>query len=176
MSSHYKTGFPVDVLPDASMQSLPLFPADIAASSPGSSSPYLVSRECLYEQFAGSPARRRLLDSLARALERVETLCVVHAVLLGGSIVDRGVAAPRDLDAVIFYSVKEPASPDAIKFLSSQRDASKSSGLDLRFAPVDVAPHVLIKVACFFGALYSSERGRQDPRKGALLLVGGGGQ
>lgn len=156
-------------------QGVPLFlDGDIARSSPGSASPYLIDEANFYRIFAVGDARRALADRLRAALETLETHCRFQAMLVGGSMLDLNVQAPRDLDAVVFYAAQDGvASPTIAEALSRLTEASKAHGLDLRFVPTDASPLITIKAACYFAMLYASDRADVAARKGALLITRG---
>jgi hypothetical protein len=151
---------------------VPQFPGDIARCFPGNASPYLVEMDALAEALAGEPEKAALYARLRDMLASLSDRFRVHAVLVGGSLLDPEVSRPRDLDAVVFYSPQDAlAATDLVPALSEAMRAARSRALDLRFVPVDGAPHVLIQAACFFAGLYASDRRPDRPRRGALLLV-----
>lgn len=139
---------------------------------PWNSTPYVLSSAQLVQLFGVSVARKALLDRLLEAVERTRGECSIHAMLVGGSFVDLCCDRPRDLDAVLFYALTEQHSSHSIAALLSNLGRQQASfGLDLRFVPVDASPSLLIKSACFFSALYSSNRESPSERKGFLLVV-----
>ncbi|GAB3350515.1 DUF6932 family protein [Lysobacter tyrosinilyticus] len=156
-------------------QGVPLFlDQDIARSSPANASPYLIDPHTFIARFAQSPARQALVASLRQTLLELAPLCEVEALLVGGSLLDVQNDAPRDFDAVLFYAMRAPAdSRQTAQALAAIAARGKARALDLRFVPTDAGPQVLIKAACYFAMLYSSERDRSEARKGALLITQG---
>ncbi len=156
-------------------QGVPLFlDADIAKASPGNASPYLIDNGDFTALFSGSERRADLIAALRERINSMQPHFIVHAIMIGGSMLDLSEASPHDLDAVVFYALNTAeASADTARYLAGLMHAAKEDDLDLRFVPTDSEPHILIRAACFFAALYSSRRELVDPRKGALLLAGG---
>lgn len=159
-------------LSDLLARGVPQFPDDVARCFPGNASPYLVGMDALGHALAGAPGKAELYARLRRRLHELSERFRVHAVLLGGSLLDPAATQPRDLDAVVFYSPADTLAPaDVVPTLSAAMRDARQQGLDLRFVPVDGAPHVLIQAACFFAGLYACDRRPGQPRKGSLLLV-----
>jgi hypothetical protein len=156
-------------------QGVPLFlDGDIARSSPGNASPYMLSESAFYRIYAVGDARRARADGFRSAITALETHCQFHAALIGGSMLDLGNDAPRDLDAVVFYAAKEATSSEEIAtFLASLTEDAKTHSVDLRFVPTDASPLITIKAACYFAMLYASDRANAAARKGALLVTRG---
>lgn len=153
-------------------QGIPLFidnRVDVAA--PYNAAPYLVHERHLSELMATTPRKRELTTHLFHLLAAIRAIATVSAVLIGGSCLDRGNDSPNDLDCVIFYSAHNI---DPITSVLRQFTADfYPLGIDARFVPTDVDPFVLIKLSCFYAALYSSSRTQGASRKGCLLMVPG---
>lgn len=156
-------------------QGVPLFlDGDIARSSPGNASPYLMDEASFHRIYAVGEVRRALANHLRHALEALDAHCRFQAMLIGGSMLDLSNHAPRDLDAVVFYAAKEGATSETIaESLGDLTERAKTHGLDLRFVPTDASPLITIKAACYFAMLYASDRTHTAARKGALLITRG---
>lgn len=145
---------------------------DVYASSPSTSSPYVITDSKLRALLGVNPGRRHLADRLLTAKIELSRHCLVHAILLGGSFVRLSKSAPKDCDGVVFYSLRESSDPDeAISGIETTVNTLKSQGLDLRVVPVDGDPLVTIKAACYFSLLYSADRFDREVKHGSLLLI-----
>lgn len=159
-------------LAGAFSQGVPLFidnRVDVAA--PYNAAPYLVHERHLSELLATTPRKRELIDNLFRLVSEVRSIATISAVLIGGSCLEHGNDSPNDLDCVVFYSTRNtnPIAPPLRQLAAD----FYTLGVDARFVPTDVDPFVLIKLSCFYGALYSSSRTQGANRKGCLLMVPG---
>jgi hypothetical protein len=119
--------------------------------------------------FGGTARRDGLLAALRARLEKLncaglEPLCL----LVGGSFVRRD-AEPGDLDGLLVYRVRSGTEPASIIPLLGERVPE----LDLRYAPGDAGPHILMKMSCFFHTLYQS-RDRDGAQPSFLVQLESG--
>jgi hypothetical protein len=143
----------------------PAFVQSIDESTPLNATPYVVS---LRQFVAGDwPAgRRALLDALLATIARLpQHGARAEIVLVGGSFLDAS-RSPRDLDAALFYSRCGDAPPD----LAQLQDELRASCLDLRLLPLDIAPVMVLKMALYFGVLYTRGREAQPQLRGLVLV------
>ena len=135
-----------------------LFPAE--APDLRQSSPHVVEFDRFVSRFGGSARRQSLLASLGAHLGHLRQSGVAPVCLLvGGGFVGPN-AAPGDLDGLLAYRLS--ADIDPASGVAAMR--CRVPGLDLRFVPVDGAPEMLIKMACFFHTLYQSrDKGMARP-------------
>lgn len=150
---------------EAKRQGFPAFIAGIDASNPLNSTPYVVSLSAFVAQDWGR-ARRGMVESLAAAVTHLTDAGLgVEALLIGGSFLDPR-KKPRDLDCVIFYSRQADLDINLLTWQAGQH----SRGLDVRLLPIDIDPVMVLKMAVYFGVLYT--RGRDDsPQMRGLVLV-----
>lgn len=147
---------------------LPLFPYGIDASTPMNGAPYVAGWEQLESTFAFTPARRALLDGLrAAAMALSGCGCTPYFAMIGGSYADIANHAPKDLDCMIGYVVKQK-SVSGIKLRDIQNDANKHN-IDMRLMPLDGHPAYVAKLVAFFAMLYSQRRSGRE--QGSIIII-----
>lgn len=113
--------------------------------------------------------RAEMVDALALAMGRVsEAGGLVVALMVGGSFVRKEVAAPHDIDGVIFYSGGREETP---RRLLNESALWKLNRLDMRCIPFDASPAIALKAAAFFSVLYSVNRDGAGAPNGCLLVL-----
>ncbi|MDC7693457.1 hypothetical protein PQU94_04075 [Asticcacaulis sp. DXS10W] len=142
------------------------------ASSPMNSSPYRISRSDLFGAFCDDTVRIFLLETFEKFAGRLEADGFdIPGALIGGGFVRRlgTQTQPKDIDALVFYRVKEGAPEDAINQLVSRNREARELRLDIRFCPLDADPFTMIKSVSFFSVLYSKKEGDLTIRNGLIL-------
>lgn len=152
---------------------LQFFSSDgINESFPANSAPVEMGLEQFRDEFALTNRKRLLIGRLEHALNEIRSVCEVHAVLIGGSILNGSPKdRPRDLDALIMYS--QNANSDSMSLASILQHARASwlrQDLDLRFVPIDGGVVLFAKVLAFFSVLYSIDRENASNRLGSVLI------
>lgn len=117
------------------------------------SSPHVCTTAQFAARFIVDERRRLLWDRLDLQLNNLRRGGLTPSFLMVGGGFVRPQHTPRDLDALIGYSVPPPA-----LLVAETIEAMRTpvEGLDLRFVPIDVGPVVLVRMACFFHTLYQS--------------------
>lgn len=157
------------ILAEARALGYPLFPkSGIATASPHNSAPYVIDSSSIEEIFGGTPRRDYLMQQLQSLLSDVALTTRLHALLIGGSVLNYRNPNPNDLDVVVFYSRKDLDSQSLASKLLSWQTQYHRRGVDARFVPTDAGPTLLIKVSAFFCALYASGHG--TTAHGAVLI------
>lgn len=150
---------------EAKSQGFPAFVTAIEESTPLNATPYVVSLSKFIES-SWSSSRQTLIEALVSALAQLRGGGLRAEVLLvGGSFLDTG-KSPRDLDCVIFYSRESDSSIDLGRWQHDQRVL----GLDVRLLPIDIDPVMVLKMALFFGVLYTRGKGAQLQLRGLVLV------
>lgn len=157
------------VLAQARAGGYPFFPkTGIETAGPHNSAPYVIDESLIEATFGGSTRRDHLLQELRSLLSDIAPAMHVHALLVGGSMLNRSNLSPNDLDVVAFYSRKESDSRSLASQILSWQALYRGRGVDVRFVPTDAGPILLIKVSAFFCALYASGHGASA--QGAILI------
>ena len=145
--------------------SFPAYLTSVGQSDPMNASPYVVSLSRL-NGLGWSSIRMKLLRHLTEAIGTLNSHGVhAEAILLGGSFLDLG-KEPRDLDCLILYS-RISAEPSD---LSLWQQEQRSRNLDIRMAPMETDPMLLLKLVIYFSVLYTRAKDHQDSRRGLLLV------
>lgn len=150
---------------------LPCFPGPVEGSYPGNSSPYVVGYRAFVEALSWSAHRRELLNALADALDDMAPVLEVQCCLAGGSFLDRSCPEPRDIDLVVFYRAVEGAPYGLPRVLAHLTRKFHTRGIDVRFAPCDSEPWLVVKLASFFTSLYSANRPENNGNNRGCALV-----
>ncbi|MDQ0462412.1 hypothetical protein QO010_000160 [Caulobacter ginsengisoli] len=146
-----------------------LFNTDIARASFVNASPVVVAATAFRQAFGQGERRAHLVAALETGLAGFRAVGArVTAVIVGGSFIDQAVAAPKDLDCVIFYEAEGETPADEI---AASRAVMLQAGVDARPFPCDVSIVLTLKVALFFNNLYAADRAGGGPGKGCVLLV-----
>ena len=132
------------------------FPDGERRATPLSAFPFHLRLSDLDSDWQFAPQRVMLVSNMRGLLDRVvETGAIPYALLIGGSFADRTVEAPRDVDAVLFYS----GAADTTRLAKLQIEAKTALFIDCRMVPVDADPLIVIRSSVFFGLLYSKREG-----------------
>jgi hypothetical protein len=142
----------------------------IHLASISNSSPYVYSASEFRCAFGNGGRREALIRELDIVLEGHlggGVNCV--AMLVGGSFLDL-TRDPRDLDALLIYTLSGGTEPELEANTVRRIHASRGNGLDLRYCPVDAGPIILIKAVCFFHSLYMHDRESGFANKPSILV------
>jgi len=148
----------------------PIFPpGGERSATPLNCYPFHVSWTNLRADWAFTKRRAELVESLG-TFRRLITDRGINSpgLLIGGSFADRGVEAPRDVDAVTYYAGELPGEADVLSTL--QRQAKRELSIDTRFIPVDTDPMLLIRATAFFSLLYSKKEGSSQITRPLVFL------
>lgn len=150
---------------------LPPFGGAVERSNPLNATPYACSFAQLASRCATDPRRSNLLRAARGYIDRAEALGVeIVFAIVGGSFLDRDVAAPNDLDCIAFYVARSVAAPDELgaRLGAIQIEAHHAS-VDLRFLPYDGEPWLTAKMIGYFCVLYSRTRADAAVSRGVVL-------
>lgn len=155
---------------EALARGLPPFPRPVSQCNAFNATPYVVSMARFVETYGNSPRRSGLLDALRDLLSDAESAGVkMQAMLVGGSFLVPAQAAPRDLDAVLFYTLDADATESG-QALLALRERALQQKVDVRFVPYDADPIVTLKACAFFSLLYSRTRQSAEISRGVVLI------
>lgn len=152
----------------AERRGFPQFIGPERSSTPLNASPYSIA---LSEIRHGSALghRRGLMALLIDCVDDLLTRNVEPvAALLGGSAIGPK-ADPSDLDCVIFYTATRDIVAD-FSWMADYQVRSKAAGLDMRMAPLDGDPLLLIRIVSFFSTLYIKNAGESSIVRGLVLV------
>lgn len=145
---------------DAEQRGFPAFSANIRATTPINSLPYVTTFQRFRERYTDE-RRNQLLVRLDQVMQRARVLGVsIDYMLCGGSFTQLD-KTPNDLDCVLFYRLSPEAAVAAPDLQQLQVVAIKA-GVDCRLIPLDGSPLVLLKSAIYFGLLYALEMREPD--------------
>lgn len=140
-------------------------------STPFNATPYVTDLPRFYEVFADEPGRADLTAALKEVLAEASSLgAEPYVALVGGSFINPAVERPNDLDCALFYRADREGHDALAEGLVALRKSGKARGIDMRFFPVDMEPVILMKIAMYFGALYSGNRPKENGTAGCLLV------
>lgn len=147
------------------------FTTEIRDSNPVNASPYLIK----YRDFLDRANIWSGRGSLCRSLDRIMTASrscgiSVEAALIGGSFTDLSNPAPRDIDCLLLYRKSLEDQEIAVSALQKLEIYAKSFGGDVRFAPLDGDPILLLKVVSFFSTLFTVGKPLGAPPRGLVLI------
>lgn len=150
---------------------LPKFMASVAASNPTNSSPWLANRACFTTVFGNSDIRLARLAALEQAFKDLSNVIDVQCCLVGGSFLDISNPAPNDLDILVFYRSLPECSFNTGRTLQRLSRRFLLERIDMRFAPCDAEPWLLVKLTSFFTTLYQSQRPSAEAHSRGLVLL-----
>lgn len=143
----------------------PAFIGSIEQSTPLNATPYVVSM-AQFDAIDWPLDRRPLLDALKTAVAQLpDNGLRAELILVGGSFLDPRLS-PHDLDCALFYS----RDTDCTVNLNLLQEQLRTTGLDIRLLPLDIEPVMVLKMALFFGVLYTRGRGAQPQLRGLVLI------
>jgi hypothetical protein len=150
--------------------SFPRFVLPIEQCGVETSSPVPVTVAELWRFAAAWPRRLVLMDRFMTIVGILGEQANVHGALIGGSFLNANVDEPRDLDCLIYYSAKAQAGLALPGCLLNARTTGHRLGIDLRVAPTDSDPMLLVRMTSFMSNLFLARRAGDDSSRGLVLL------
>lgn len=146
------------------------FPRDISKCTALNASPYVVPMELFTSTFGTSSHRINYIDRLIKLIDSASKHGVeIVALLVGGSFLVRTNEFPKDLDGILFYSMRPGMGPSTIE-LNELWQIARGNSLDVRFVPYDANPIIALKACSFFSLLYCRTRKSAELSRGCVMV------
>lgn len=146
------------------------FPRDISECTAFNATPYVVPMELFTSTFGTSSRRIKYIDRLTKLIGSASKHGVeIVALLVGGSFLIRANECPKDLDGILFYSVRSGMDASTTE-LNELWQTARGNSLDVRFVPYDANPIIALKACSFFSLLYSRTRKSAELSRGCVLV------
>lgn len=146
------------------------FPQNIPLCNAFNATPYVISMERFAASFGGTDRRDKLIGTLRNLISSVDDAgAKLVALLVGGSILVKRNALPKDIDCVFFYSAARDADLVPTRLHQLWGEAREAS-VDVRFVPYDADPLVVLKACSFFSVLYGRTRRSAELSRGSVIV------
>jgi hypothetical protein len=147
------------ISPDYSFMSFEAFPNGVPASTPLNATPYVMACDEFQARFVINRHRSLIFAGLQESISSLHHKKVqTPFAIVGGSYLDIGNTAPKDLDVAVFYSFPE-SDPPNVADLAVMISEATARHVDLRLMPFDGPPATTAKLIGFFSILYSQRKG-----------------